>query len=57
MRNIIQDVKTANNKKNIVSLIEVAAKKHLIDATTNKHITNTTKVQQIILKIANSTDM
>lgn len=41
----------------MVSLIAVAEIKHLIDAATNKHITNTTKVQQIILKIAINTDM
>ena len=47
----------ANDRKKIISLREVTEIKHLIDAATNKHNNNTTKVQQIILKIANSTDM
>ena len=51
MSAITHEITTEHIKKNIESLVVVVeAKKHLIDAATNKHNKSITNVQQIILK-------
>lgn len=50
MSAITHEITTEHIKKNIESLVVVEAKKHLIDAATNKHNKSITNVQQIILK-------